>query len=185
MEPGATVNDAVKGALRCWPREPTTPCGPSGTVMGSCAPGTSGAVASYCRSEGESTAHWPATAGVSVGRALPGARSVENWTEITAPLSTLAPVGAVLSTLRTGGGLEVVAAAGVWGRGMRANPAAATARATMATAMTHRRAPRNDLFCTCCPWAMAKEMLPAGLGPQAGREGPQTGREAQMAAMIW
>jgi len=154
------------------------PWAPSGTVMVSCAPGTSGAVASYCKRVGDSTAHWPATAGDSVGRGLPGARSVENWTEITEPLSTLAPVGAVLSTLRTGGGVEVVAAAGLWGRGMSANPAAATARATTATATTHRRAPRNDLFCACCPWAMAMEMLPAGLAAQAGRE-------AQMAAMIW
>ncbi len=111
--------------------------------MVSTVPGTSGAVAWYCRSEGDRTAHWPATGGDSVGMGLPGARSVENWTEIVASLATLSPVGAVLTTLKARVGRPSRRTPPRWWlRGTRTNPAAATASANAPARMTHRRGVR-------------------------------------------
>ncbi len=83
--------------------------------MVSVAPGTSGPVAWYSSSDGDNTAHEPATGGLSVGIGLPGARSVENWTVTVEPAATLAPVGETESTVecgrrgrRRGGGLVAV-----------------------------------------------------------------------------
>ena len=102
MEPGATVNCDVKVWARCWPSEPSTPPAPPGTVTVSVAPGTSGPVAWYSSSAGESTAQAPGTAGFRVGMGLSGARSVENSTEMAAPAATLVPVGETDDTVRAG-----------------------------------------------------------------------------------
>ena len=68
------------------------------------APGTSGPDRLVLeQGRGQSTAHAPATGGVRVGIGLPGARSVENWTEIVEPAATLAPVGETEATVRAGG----------------------------------------------------------------------------------
>ena len=111
MEPGATVNCEVTVCAMCWPSEPMTPEGPPGTVTVSVAPGTSGPVAWYSSSDGDSTAHEPATGGLSVGSGLFGARSVENCTVIVEPAATLVPVGETEATLSAGGGVVGVAAA--------------------------------------------------------------------------
>src|SRR6516165_8592494 len=105
MEPGATVNCEVTVWARCWPCEPMMPPDPPGTVTVSVAPGTSGPVASYWSSEGDSTAQDPATGGLSVGRGLLGARAVERWTEIVDPATTFVPVGVTDATVNAGGGL--------------------------------------------------------------------------------
>ena len=96
---------------RCWPSEPTTPDGPPGTVTVTVPSGTSGPLAWYSSSDGDSTAHVPATGGVSVGMGLPGARSVENCTATVEPAETLAPVGETDVTVRAGGGAAGVAEA--------------------------------------------------------------------------
>src|ERR1700722_8964556 len=111
MEPGATENCDVTVCARCWPSEPTTPEAPPGTVTVSAAPGTSGPLAWYSSSEGDSTAHTPATGGVSVGMGLPGARLVENCTATVDPAATLAPDGDTDTTVRAGGGADGVAEA--------------------------------------------------------------------------
>ena len=102
MEPGATVNCEVTVWARCWPFEPTTPVAPPGTVTVSVAPGTSGPEASYWRTDGDRTAQVPATGGLKVGIGLPGARSVENCTEMVDPAATLVPVGDTETTVRAG-----------------------------------------------------------------------------------
>src|SRR5664280_1739693 len=109
---------------------------------------------------------------------LPGARSLENWTEMVEPLSTLSPVGAVATTSNGGGGVAVVAEAGeVWERGIMMNPAAATATTKAATAITHRRVPVRSFLRECFPGAIAAAMLSVVVVAQAGRE-------AQIAAVI-
>ena len=77
----------------------------------SVAPGTSGPTAWYSSNDGDSTAHEPATGGLSVGMGLPGARSVENCTVMVDPAATLAPVGETDATVSAGGGVDGVAAA--------------------------------------------------------------------------
>ena len=89
-----------------------TPEGPPGTVTVSVAPGTSGPVAWYSSNDGDSTAQLPATGGLSVGRGLLGARSVENCTVMVEPAATLVPVGEIEETVSAGGG------AGRGGRGL-------------------------------------------------------------------
>ena len=79
--------------------------------MVSVAPGTSGPVAWYCSSDGDSTAHEPGTAGLRVGIGLPGARSVENCTAMVDPAATFVPVGVTEVTVRATGGAVGVAAA--------------------------------------------------------------------------
>src|SRR5580692_3479382 len=88
-----------------------TPDGPPGTVTVSVAPGTSGPVAWYSNSDGDSTAQAPVTGGLSLGIGLFGARSVENCTVMVEPAATLAPVGETDETVRAGGGVAGVAAA--------------------------------------------------------------------------
>ena len=61
--------------------------------------------------DGDSTAQLPATAGLSVGSGLLGARSVENCTVMVEPAATLVPVGETEETGSAGGGLAEVAAA--------------------------------------------------------------------------
>ena len=78
--------------------------GPPGTVMVSVAPGTSGPVAWYSSSDGDSTAHAPGTGGLRVGIGLPGARSVESCTVMVDPAATLVPVGVTEVTVRATGG---------------------------------------------------------------------------------
>jgi hypothetical protein len=108
------VKFAVTLLARCCPSEPTTPDEPPGTVIVSDAPGIRGPVAWYCSSDGDSTAHAPATGGVSVGMGLSGARSVENCTAIVEPAETPDPDGVVERTLRAGGGAVGDAEAGSW-----------------------------------------------------------------------
>jgi hypothetical protein len=125
--------------------------------MVSTVPGTRGSVAWYCRSEGDSAAHRPGTAGDSVGIGLFGARSVENCTEMVDALSTLLPVGAVCTTVSRGGGFAVVAdATGAWGREITMNPIAATPRTKVEVPMTHRRAPVRFVLGECLPVAMGR-----------------------------
>ena len=59
----------------------------------SVAPGTSGPVAWYSSSDGDSTAQLPATGGLSVGMRAAGREVVENCTVMVEPAATLAPVG--------------------------------------------------------------------------------------------
>ena len=131
------------------------PSTPPGTVMVSTVPGTSGSLASYCTSEGDSAAHRPGTSGDKVGIGLLGARSVENCTEMVDALSTLLPVGAVCTTVRSGGGLATVAeATGEGGRETRIKPTAARPRTRVEAPMTHRRAPVRSRLGACFPEAM-------------------------------
>src|SRR5580658_8176514 len=130
-------------------------------------------------SEGDSTAHCPATAGVSAGMGLFGARSVENWTEMVASPATLSPLGVVLNTVNGVGGAAVVADAEVLcERRIDAYPAAATANVRAPTKKIHRRVLLGSFLRECFPVAMARRILPVDLAAQ-----PRT--EAQIAAVIW
>ena len=145
---------------RCCPPELTMPLDPPGTVIVSVAPGTSGPVAWYWSSDGDSTAQLPATGGSRVGMGALGARSVENCTEMVEPAATLEPVGDMDTTLRAGGGAVGLAEAGenrTWTA--TTSPAAATTSATtQMVGITHHRLP---FACrTCPPWAMAGGILP-------------------------
>src|ERR1039458_7850281 len=143
MDPGATVNCEVNVWARCWPSEPSTPVGPLGTVTVSVAPGTSGPVAWNWSSDGDSTAQDPATAGVRVGMGLPGARSVENCTEMVDPAATFAPVGDTDATVRATGGAVGVAEASLsraWSITTKP-PAASTSAAAHTATITHARRP--------------------------------------------
>jgi hypothetical protein len=127
--------------------------------MVSVAPGTSGPVGTYCRREGESTAQDPATAGLKVGMGLPGAKFVENSTEMVEPATTLVPVGETDATVRAGGGALGVAAACVPRCSTATKPPAARRSATAQTVnTTHRR----GRFCVaaCSPELMASGILP-------------------------
>src|ERR1700728_1628356 len=120
-----------------------TPDAPPGTVMVSVAPGTSGPLAWYSSNDGDSTAHVPVTAGLSVGIGLFGARSVEKCTVMVDPAATLVPVGETDETVRAGGGAAEVAEA--WLLCIRSTatkpPAAMMSTATHTVTMTHRRVP--------------------------------------------
>src|SRR5271165_5720142 len=143
MDPGATVNCDVTVWARCWPSEATTPLAPPGTVIVSVAPGTSGPVAWNSSNDGDSAAHAPATGGLRVGMGLPGARSVENCTEMVDPAATFVPVGVTPVTVRaTGGAVGVAEAWLARSFSTRTKPAAATTTAaTQAKRITHRRRP--------------------------------------------
>ena len=80
---------------------------------------------------------------------------MENSTEMVDALSTVLPVGAVCTTVRSGGGFAVVAdAAGEWGRETRMKPTAARPRTSVEAPMSHRRAPVRSLLGACFPGAM-------------------------------
>ena len=102
---------------------------------------------------------------------LPGARSVENWTEMVASPGASSPVGDVLSTRNGAGGAAVVAEAGaLWLRGMKTIPAAANARVRAPTTRTQRSVFLPSFWRECFPEAMATEMLPVVLAAQARTE---------------
>ena len=106
---------------------------------------------------------------------------MENSTEMVEPVSTLSPVGVVLTTVNgAGGGAVVAEAEGLWGRGMAMNPTAANARAAPPTAQTQIRVflPLGSFLRECFPEAMATGIVPVVFVPQALRE-------AQIAAVIW
>src|SRR6185437_4096032 len=123
---------------------------PPGTVMVSDAPGTSGPLAWYCNSEGDRTAHDPATGGFREGIGLLGARSVENCTEIVEPASTLVPLGETEVTAKAGGGGVGFAPALVPKCSTATNPLAARRTATAQTVSTIQVRDRF-LLAACSP----------------------------------
>ena len=107
MKPTVTVDDS------CWPSAATSPVGPPGIVSDSWEPGTSGPLATNCRSSAESCDQLPATAGENDGIGLVGASGVERSTVIVADGTTLvAPVAGVVPTTSSGtmAGVPVAAA---------------------------------------------------------------------------
>ncbi len=94
IDMGAVVKARWSDCARRWPRDPSMPTGPPGTVTVMDAPGGNVPVASKASVSGPLWTHVPGTAGLRVGNGLSADRAVVKWTLTAASRATLVAPGA-------------------------------------------------------------------------------------------